>query len=213
MSRNEVVMEDVHSAANSAFAFLADTYDTERLKTLTVWSQFADSDLAFRPEPRARSVHEQFVHQCMSEDAWFTKMLGIATGMPTLPEREARLTLIEHYASTSAVRLEALRSRHDAWFSEQTMFFDVERSRAWVLVRRIAHSAHHRGQLTTYLRLLNQQLYSTYGPTADTGGLAANGAEVIYRYESIDDLLEKERTGGSRRPLPGPGDKPVSERP
>lgn len=206
-------MEDVNKAASATFAFLGETYDTERLKTLSVWSQFADSDLAFRPEPRARSVHEQFVHQCMSEDAWFTKMLGIGTGAPVLPERETRLAFIEHYASASATRLDGLRSQVDAWFSGMTMFFNVERSRAWVLVRRVAHSAHHRGQLTTYHRLLSHPLYSTYGPTADTGGLAANGGAVIYRYESIDDLLEKERTGGVNRPLLGPGDKPLSERP
>jgi hypothetical protein len=51
-----------------------------------------------------------------------------------------------------------------------------------VLTRRLTHSAHHRGQLTAYLRLWGQALYSTYGPTADTGGLFQNGARVIYRY-------------------------------
>ena len=81
-------------------------------------------------------------------------------------------------------------------------FFDVDRSHAWVLTRRIAHSAHHRGQLTVYLRLWGEALYSTYGPTADTGGLAANGARVIYRRGSVDD--EK---------LPIASDKPLTERP
>src|SRR5262249_35426567 len=93
-----------------------------------------------------------------------------------------------------------------------TSFFDVRRSRAWVFTRRIAHSAHHRGQLTVYLRLLGRALYSTYGPTADTGGLAANGAKVVYRYRSIEELLAGERAGGSKTALPGTGAKPVSER-
>ena len=31
----------------SRFAFLLDTYDTERLKTLSVWSQIPDSRMAF----------------------------------------------------------------------------------------------------------------------------------------------------------------------
>ena len=168
-------MEDVNKAASATFAFLGETYDTERLKTLSVWSQFADTDLDFRPEPRARSVHEQMVHQCMSEDAWFAKMLGISVNVPALPGGETRLAFIERYAATSSERLAALRAQSDEWFSGMTMFFHVERSRAWVLVRRIAHSAHHRGQLTTYHRLLSHPLYSTYGPTADTGGLAANG--------------------------------------
>jgi hypothetical protein len=51
------------------FDFLTDTYDTERLKTLTVWSQFQDADLGFRPEPRARTPRAHMVHQCISEKA------------------------------------------------------------------------------------------------------------------------------------------------
>ena len=48
------------------YDFLLETYDTERLKTLSVWSQFGDEDLRFRPEPRARTPHEHMVHQCIS---------------------------------------------------------------------------------------------------------------------------------------------------
>ena len=92
-----------------AYAFLVDTYETERLKTLSVWSMFADDDLP---------------------------------------------------------------------------------------VRRVAHTAHHRGQLTAMLRMLNRELHSTYGPTADTGG-----------------LIEKKAAGGAKSSLPGTGDKPVTERP
>lgn len=206
------VLRDREKRAH-AFAHLAETYETERLKTLTVWSQFQNEDFAFRPEPRARSVHEHLVHQCLSEDAWFTKMLGMPVSVPALPSDETKLGFIERYAAASAERLQQLRAQPDAWFSEPTTFFTVTRSRAWVLTRRIAHSAHHRGQLTTSLRLLGRDLYSTYGPTADTGGLPANGASVIYRYESVEDLLGAERAGGKTKTLPGTGEKPVTERP
>ena len=89
---------------------------------------------------------------------------------------------LEHYAAASGRRLERLAGQTAEWFAGETRFFDVPRSRAWVLTRRIAHSAHHRGQLTAYLRMLGRDLYSTYGPTADTGGLFQQGAPVIYRY-------------------------------
>ena len=68
----------------------------------------------------------------------------------------------------------------------------------------MTHSAHHRGQLTVYLRLWGQALYSTYGPTADTGGLFQNQAEVIYRYASVDDLIVREREGGGDAALTRP---------
>jgi hypothetical protein len=48
------------------------------------------------------------------------------------------------------------------------------------MTRRIAHSAHHRGQQTAMLRMLGRDLHSTYGPTADTGGLPADDAPTLY---------------------------------
>jgi uncharacterized damage-inducible protein DinB len=196
------------------YTFLVETYATERLKTLSVWAHFADADLGFRPEPRARTPLEQMVHQCVSEDVWMHRMLGIDVGLAPLPEPEDRLGFLEHYAAASGRRLERLQTMPAEWFEEGTRFFDVPRSRAWVLTRRIAHSAHHRGQLTTYLRLLGRDLYSTYGPTADTGGLFQQGAPVIYRYGTVEELLVAARGGAVESPrLPGPGSAPPTERP
>lgn len=195
------------------YDFLVDTYRTERIKTLSVWSQVPDARMRFRPEPRARSPLEHMVHQCVSEDTWMRTMLGIDAGAPALPADESRVAFMAHYAATSAERLRALEGKPEGWFEEETSFFEVKRSRAWVITRRLTHSAHHRAQLTVYLRLFGQALYSTYGPTADTGGLFQHQAPVIYRYQSIPELLEAERSGGAHPPLPGPGEHPPTERP
>lgn len=197
----------------TALSAFAEAYQTERLKTLSVWSQFSDADLHFRPEPRARTPLEHFVHQCASEEGWMRTMLGLDAGLPVLPATETRLAFLETYAAASEARVAMLARQSDGWFAETVRFFDVDRSRSWVLIRRLTHSAHHRGQLTIYLRLLGRALYSTYGPTADTGGLAARGATVVYRYPSTAALLEAERTGGAWPPLPGTGTAPVTERP
>jgi len=196
----------------SSYNFLVDTYRTERLKTLSVWSQIPDAQMRFRPEPRARTPLEQMVHQCMREDAWMKSMLGITVGRPVLPAQETRLAFLEHYAAVSEARLASLAAKSESWFEETVPFFDVPRSRAWILVRRFTHSAHHRGQLTTYMRSWGQPLYSTYGPTADTGGLPKNGAKVVYRYRSVEELLAAESRGGIRPPLPGIGAAPPTER-
>ena len=141
-------------------------------------------------------------------------MLGIDVGLPALPEREERLRFLEHYAEASGRRLDRLTQEPAEWFAAETRFFDVPRSRAWVLTRRIAYSAHHCGQLTAYLRLLGRPLYSTYGPTADTGGLLQQNAPTIYRYDSIEALLAAERAGDAEAPaLPGPGAAPPTECP
>lgn len=199
--------------ATHRYAFLLDSYDTERLKTLSVWSQFRDDELEFRPAPLARTAHEQMVHQCVSEDTWMRTMLGIDLGEPPLPAVESRLAFATRYAGASARRLAILREKPERWFEESAPFFEVERPRTWILLRRLTHSAHHRAQLTIYLRLLGRPLYSTYGPTADTGGLFQNQAPVIYRYASVEELLSLEAEGGHWPPLPGPGDKPPTERP
>jgi hypothetical protein len=103
----------------------------------------------------------------------------------------------------------ALQSKDNAWWEEEIKFFDVQRSRAWVMVRRIAHTSHHRGQLMAMLRMLAREVHSNYGPTADTGGLMANHAPTIYAYRSVDELL----ADGAKSELPGVGGKAVTERP
>ena len=194
------------------YRFLIDTYATERLKVLSVWSMFEDSDLTVRPHPtdfRGRSVREHMVHQVVSENAWFKNMLAIDVGAPPLPAEETRGAFIARYAADSAMRLEVLNGMADAWWEEETAFFDTRRSRAWIMVRRIAHTSHHRGQQMAMLRMLGRDVHSNYGPTADTGGLPANQARVIYAYEDEAALL----AGGSKAPLPGSGGKPATERP
>ena len=198
------------------YQFLIDTYETERLKVLSVWSMFRDGDLPTRPhatDTRGRSVLEQMAHQCVSEDLWFRTMLCVDVSAPPLPEQDNRLGFILRYAEDSGKRLDILRSKDDAWWEEVVQFFDTERSRAWVVTRRIAHTSHHRGQQMAMLRMLNRDLHSNYGPTADTGGLMENNAPVIYAYPDIETLLDAESQGGAKSLLPGPGQHPPTERP
>jgi hypothetical protein len=153
------------------------------------------------------------VHQCVSENLWFVGMLGIDIGAPPLPAAETRLEFMKRYAEDSGKRLAALRAKDIAWWESETKFFDVPRSRAWVVVRRIAHTAHHRGQQMAMLRMLGRDLHSNYGPTADTGGLMHNHAPTIYGYSSLNALFEGEAGGVKKTLLPGAGGKAVTERP
>jgi uncharacterized damage-inducible protein DinB len=198
------------------YEFLIETYETERLKVLSVWSEFRDKDLASRPNPsdaRGRSVHEQMVHQCVSEDLWFRTMLSIDVAAPPVPKPESRMDFIRKYAQDSGKRLLVLREKDDVWWQADAKFFDVIRSHAWIMTRRLNHTAHHRGQQMAMLRMLGRSLHSNYGPTADTGGLMQNHAPTIYAYESLEKLLNGEAGSGEKSPLPGSNGKPVTERP
>ena len=198
------------------YEFLVETYATERIKVVSVWAEFRETDLGVRPrtdDARGRSVHEQMVHQCVSEDLWFRTMLKIDVGAPPLPAIETREGFVQQYVEDSGKRLTALQQKDEAWWESDTSFFDVKRSMAWVVTRRIAHTAHHRGQQMAMLRMLGRDLHSNYGPTADTGGLMQNHAPTIYAYSSLEALFVGENAGGAKARLPGVGEKAVTERP
>jgi hypothetical protein len=198
------------------YEFFLETYETERIKTVSVWSTFQDSDLRIRPYPlneTDRSPLEHMVHQCMSEDKWFCTMFGIDVGAPPLPQIETRIEFIRRYAEDSGNRLAVLKEKDEGWWEARVPFFEAVKSRAWIMVRRIAHTAHHRAEQTTLLRLLGREVYSVYGPSAFSGGLPVHGAVTIYPYGDVDTLIDGESQGGRKAPLPGPGGKPCTERP
>lgn len=48
------------------YDFLVETYETERIKVVSVWSEFRNEDLPFRPrerDPRERSFLEQMINR------------------------------------------------------------------------------------------------------------------------------------------------------
>src|ERR1700739_4350801 len=101
------------------YDFLVETYETERVRVVSVWSESRDADLPVRPrsgDPRGRSVREQMVHQCVSEDLWFKNMLGIDVGAPPLPTEETRFEFVKRYVEDSGKRLEALQAKNEAWW-------------------------------------------------------------------------------------------------
>jgi uncharacterized damage-inducible protein DinB len=198
------------------YGFLVETYATERVKVASVWSEFREEEMEFRPrenDPRGRSVHEHMVHQCVSEDLWFRTMLEIDVGAPPLPKQETRTEFVRRYLQDSGERLAQLEKKEESWWEMETRFFDVGRSIAWVMTRRIAHTAHHRGQQMAMLRMLGHDLHSNYGPTADTGGLMQNHAPTIYAYADLDGLLADLEHGEGKAGLPGARGKPCTERP
>jgi uncharacterized damage-inducible protein DinB len=198
------------------YQFLVETYETEIIKVLSVWSMFDDADLRRRPrsdDARGRNLLEHMVHQSVSEDLWFKSMLGIQVTENPLPAEEKRLAFLREYARNSRLRLTALSTKDETWWEGEAGFFDVRRTRLWIMTRRLTHTAHHRGQQTALLRMLEHDLHSTYGPTADTGGLMMNHAPTIYAYPDERVLLEEEAQARRKRQLPGAGAQAVTERP
>ena len=131
-----------------------DTYETETLKTIAVWALFTPDNWQRRPsdqDERGRTAEEHFMHQCVSEDTWFKNMLAIDLERAPLPEGDSSMVkFMRRYAEAAQKRLFIMRQQDDAWWQDAQQFFDVPRNRAWIMLRRLTHSAHHRGTINLH---------------------------------------------------------------
>jgi hypothetical protein len=91
------------------------------------------------------------------------------------PEWSSRDDLLERLAEAAAGAREALRSTSDEhlmtpWRLLVAGRVVMESPRHEVIADTFAHLAHHRGQLTVYLRLNDAAVPAIYGPSADEQG-------------------------------------------
>jgi uncharacterized damage-inducible protein DinB len=160
----------VPRAANPVFQHLLDTYASETSKVISVWREFATGDMGFKPAERSSTVQDIMKHQLLSERRFFAEFIGLA-GEPEptalMPQELTPAGFSQRNEDLCRPRLERMAGRDEAWWLEEVQFFDVRRQRIWVFWRRLLHTAHHRTQLSVYLRLLGKRVVSSYGPTAD----------------------------------------------
>jgi uncharacterized damage-inducible protein DinB len=159
----------VPRARDPIFQHILDTYASETNKVVSVWGGFSDTDLSFKPHEKSSTVVDIMKHQLLSERRFFAEFVGIpeVEAAAILPPELSVIRLRERMAQLAQPRLAFLAERDSAWWVSIVPFFDARRERIWIFWRRVLHTAHHRTQLTVYLRLLNKSVPATYGPTAD----------------------------------------------
>lgn len=160
---------EIPRASNPLFQYLVDTYASESNKVASTWKVFSDADLEYKPHQRSSTVREIFRHQLLSERRFFGEFLqgDEPAADQILPTGLTVESAIHRYIQLVRPRLSFIAAQSQDWWFEEAPFFDVERERIWIFWRRVLHTAHHRTQLTVYLRLLGREVPSTYGPTAD----------------------------------------------
>ncbi len=186
MHYEQVAIRDVPQAASPAYQHLVDTYASETNKTASVWRIFTDADLVWRPHPSSSTVEEIMKHQLLSERRFFGEFLGSPEPPATeiLPVDKTIDGFAVRLVQRATARLPWLSGMSESQWLQETNFFDVRRERIWIFWRRILHSAHHRTQLTVYLRLLNRTVPSTYGPTADVSWSGADPTVTVEAAET-----------------------------
>jgi uncharacterized damage-inducible protein DinB len=160
----------VPRASNPVFQHLLDTYASETSKVISVWREFGAADMNFKPAERSSSVLDIMKHQLLSERRFFAEFIGLL-GEPEpaalLPQELTPAGFCRRNQELCRARLERMAGHDQSWWMEVVPFFDVRRQRIWVFWRRVLHTAHHRTQLSVYLRLLGKKVPCSYGPTAD----------------------------------------------
>jgi uncharacterized damage-inducible protein DinB len=167
-------------AAHPIFQHLLDTYASETNKVVSIWREFADEDLSYRPHQRSRTVIEILQHQIFSERRLFTEFLGLPEPdlSRKIPLEQTVKAFSDKMSDLAMRRLGIFAEKEESWWLQNALFFDVERQRIWIFWRHILHTAHHRTQLAVYLRMLDKPVPAVYGPTADATWVGADPART-----------------------------------
>ena len=168
-SQSAIQESEVPRAALARWQHTVDTYASEVNKVCGAWSGFTNADLDFRPHPKSATVREIMRHELLSERRFFGEFLELPEppSAEVLPGEDSVAAFSARLAELARPRLEFLARQDDSWWLVRRPFFDVQRERIWIFWRRILHTAHHRTQLTVYLRLLDKPVPAIYGPSAD----------------------------------------------
>ena len=161
--------DQVPRACSAIFQHLVDTYASETNKLASVWRAFADEDLHWKPHSKSMFVGEMFKHQLLSERRFFGEMIGFREPAATdVQPRDLTVdSALKRLVELATPSLEQIANTSESEWLQPVNFFGAQRERIWVFWRRVLHTAHHRTQLTVYLRLLGRAVPPIYGPTAD----------------------------------------------
>lgn len=155
--------------------------DREAEITNRLFEIIPDDKLTWRPHAKAKSLGELAMHIAVLPGN--VAALGVEdihefAGIPQDPEAENRAQIQAIFAESLEKAKEIVRSTDDEnavkelqLVSGGKTLFAAPRIGFWRTVL-LNHNYHHRGQLSTYLRILDVPLPSVYGPSADTNPFA-----------------------------------------
>lgn len=158
-------------AAKTVAEFLLNDIAMEAQTTKRVLQAVPDGKDEYQPDPKATPALKLAQH-IASVDIWFLQ--GLVEGSYEAPENPELMARMKKPSDIPAV-YEAEMNR---WLAEarnlsgETLatplpFFNMSFPRVMYLSFLIKHAAHHRGQLSTYLRPMGGKVPSIYGGSAD----------------------------------------------
>ena len=147
----------------------ADTMKNESETTKKIFRAIPEEKKTYKPDAKARSAHELAWHIATSE-VWF--MDGVLNGKfsmgepPQMPPTIA--AIVEWYEKNYPDFVNGLKDLPAEKLTAPIPFFGMMELPAVAYLNFLnLHSAHHRGQLSTYLRPMGGKIPSIYGGSAD----------------------------------------------
>jgi uncharacterized damage-inducible protein DinB len=151
------------------FKVFLDTIVSECETTKKVIRAIPEDKKSYKPDPKAKSAHELAWHIATSE-VWFLDLVlkGKAEfGQEPAPP-ETIGAILEWYGSNHKDRVQKLEGlAADKLITSIQLFPGFEMPAVSYLNMLNLHSAHHRGQLSSYLRPMGSKVPSIYGGSAD----------------------------------------------
>ncbi len=155
-------------------------FDHEMTLTRKVLERVPDDRLDWKPHAKSYAAG-QLAQHLATIPLWGTLTLSQSdvdlAGMPPLEPLKTRKDILALFDGHAASARAALVDKSDAELKAQWalkrdghVIFSMPKHAVWRSFV-ISHLIHHRAQLGLYLRLLDVPVPSTYGPSADEGGL------------------------------------------
>ncbi len=163
---------EVPQAVEPVFQHVVTTYASETNKTVSMWRAVPEARLEFKPHERVNTIRTIMVHQLLSERRFFAQFVG--TDEPAVEEllppgeQPPTAAYIDKYLWLAKRRLpQFAAATSEWWLTEMPFFGGLRRQRIWTFWRRVLHTAHHRTQVQTWLRLAGEHVPAIYGPSGD----------------------------------------------
>jgi len=146
--------------------------DTAKIETETtrkVIRAIPEDRKSYKPDPKARSADELAWHLATAE-IWFFDL--ILAGKPDLTTEQPACpptidAIFSWYEKNYSDRLDKLKNLPADKLTVLVLLGSMELPVVAYLNLLSVHSAHHRGQLSTYLRPMGSKVPSIYGGSAD----------------------------------------------
>lgn len=139
----------------------------EWMTTAKVIEAIPEGNKDFKPEEKSRSAWELAVHLAET-DVWFLESVKQQQfGAPSPSGATTVAELAAWYKAQMPKNLEQVLAMEAAELSPIVDFYGMKLPNAQYLVFCAVHGAHHRGQLSAYLRPMGGKVPSIYGGSAD----------------------------------------------